>query len=90
MTFTAVHNGEPHGFVLLRGTLMDGGGSGEAHVQAPDGSIVLLQWTNPDDIHFQLLPSTDGKYVDTSWNVDEEETLLDLFPDLRRTSGCSR
>jgi hypothetical protein len=65
---------------------MDGEGCGEAHVQAPDGSICLLHWTRPDDVHFQLLSITDGSYVETSWSREEDRVLLDQFPDLRRVS----
>jgi hypothetical protein len=90
VNLTAVEDEESNGFILLRGTFMDGARCGEAHVQAPDGSICLIQWTDPDDIHFQLLPISDGNYVHTSGSREEDEALLDLFPDLRRVSERHR
>lgn len=81
MTLTKLDE-DPGGFVVLAGTFGNGGGSGEAHVQAPDGSIFHVEWTLLDGVHFQDVPTVDEDRG--HWSTEEDESLLRRFPDLQK------
>jgi hypothetical protein len=85
MIFTALDD-DPGGFRVLTGTFQDGEGSGEAHVQAPDGSIFQVEWTLLDGIHFQEVPIIQDIDDRTPWSKEDDEDLQSLFPDLQRVA----
>jgi len=67
---------------VLRGTF-GGDGSGEAHLQAPDGSICHIGWTFLGGVHFQDGPTVEGVEDRGSWSKEEGENLQGVFPDLQ-------
>jgi hypothetical protein len=86
MTVTKVDDDDAEGFVVLLGTFVNGSGSGEAHVQAPDGSIFHIEWTLLDGVHFQDLATVEGIEERGSWSKQEDEDFQSHFPDLQRAT----
>jgi hypothetical protein len=81
MTFTKLDE-DPGGFLVLRSTF-GGDGSGEAHLQVPDGSICHIEWTLLGGVHFQDVPTVEGVEDRGSWSKEEDENLQSFFPDLQ-------
>ena len=81
MTFTKLDE-DPGGFLVLRSTF-GGDGSGEAHVQTPDGSLCHIEWTLLGGVHFQDVPTVEGIEDRGSWSKEEDENLQSFFPDLQ-------
>jgi len=81
MTITTIDD-DPGGFRILSGKFWNDENSGEAHVQAPDGSICHLKWDTPDDVHFEEVPMTERAEDLPPVGEDEAEYLRSLFPDV--------
>lgn len=77
----AAQGSEPDGFKVLWAHFRSDG-CGEAHVQAPDGSICHLTWIRTDALYFEDVPIVEQVEHLPFMSNEEADDLRERFPDL--------
>ena len=77
---------EPGGIKVLSGTFTRHNLTGEAYIEAPDGSISHVEWGSPGDLRFEEVPIADSSQGHGELEDADGEELQRLLPDLWKSA----